>query len=332
MRTVLTIVTLVTGFALSGRIFGQEPMTLRVDVALVTVDVEVTDANERLVTTLSKEDFQIREDGLLQEIRSFDSIDAPYNVLLLFDCSASTEPHWPFLVQAMNTFTRTLRPKDRIAIAQFGGEFKMLRTWFARTSASISVNVETRDPVCISTDFYGAVRQATEELKSVTGRKGVVILTDGVHVGIPFQKAAVSSPFARFVNSVDEPAFQSLLRFIAGRSVVLYFVAVDTDLNPRGDGTGDAGAFNPQDIYNKQQVRSRLEQLATATGGRVVFPDKPEDVVSLYERMARDLGKAYSLGYSPSNLQKDGTYRKIEVRVRDQSLRVRQSRDGYPAR
>jgi len=326
------LVSLVTGLAISGMILGQEPLTLRVDVSLVTLDVEVTDANERPVTTLSKEDFQIYENGQLQDILSFDAIDTPYNVLLLFDCSASTEPHWPFLVQAMNTFTRTLRPQDRIAIAQFGGDFKLLREWFARTNASIDVNVETRDPVCVSTDFYGAVKRAAEELRPVKGRKGAVILTDGVHVGIPFQKVSASSSFARYVNSVDEPAFQSLLRFIASRSVVLYFVAVDTDLNPLGGRPRGSDAFNPQEIYNKQQVRSRLEQLAAATGGRIVFPERPEDVVSLYEKMARDLGKTYSLGYPPSNLQKDGTYRKIEVRVRDRSLRVRQSRDGYPAR
>jgi Ca-activated chloride channel family protein len=326
MRIVVTIVILIAGLALSGMIHGQEPLTLRVDVSLVTLDVEVTDANDRSVTTLTRDDFQIYEDGVLQDVRSFDAVETPYNVLLIFDCSASTEPHWPFLIQAMNTFTRTLRPQDRIAIAQFGGDFRILQSWFSRTSASTDVTVQTRDPVCISTDFYGAVKRAEEELRRVMGRKGAVILTDGVHVGIPFQKGN-----ARYVHSIDEPAFQSLLRSIASKSVVLYFVAVDTDLNP-GAGSGRADAFDPQEIYNKQQVRSRLEQLAAATGGRVVFPDNPEDVVGLYEKMARDFGKTYSLGYPPLNPQKDGTYRKIEVRVRDRSLRVRQSRDGYTAR
>jgi len=331
MRIVVAIVILVAGLGLLGMVLGQEPLTLRVDVSLVTLDVEVTDANDRSVTTLTRDDFQIYEDGVLQDVRSFDAVETPYNVLLMFDCSSSTEPHWPFLIQAMNTFTRTLRPQDRIAIAQFGGDFKILRSWFSRTNVSTDVTVQTRDPVCISTDFYGAVKRAEEELRRVAGRKGAVILTDGVHVGIPFQKSSASLQFTRYVHSIDEPAFQSLLRSIANKSIILYFVAVDTDLNPAA-GSRRADAFDPQEIYNKQQVRSRLEQLAAATGGRVVFPDKPEDVVGLYERMARDFGKTYSLGYPPLNPQKDGTYRKIEVRVRDRSLRVRQSRDGYTAR
>ena len=55
----------------------------------------------------------------------------------------------------------------------------------------------------------------------------------------------------------------------------------------------------PSEIYNRQQIRSRLEQLAARTGGRVVFPHKPDEVVGLFEQIGRELGKSYSLGYVP---------------------------------
>jgi hypothetical protein len=94
--------------------------------------------------------------------------------------------------------------------------------------------------------------------------------------------------------------------------------------------------FNPEEIFNKQQIRARIEQLASATGGRAVYPDRPEDVVRLYEQMAKELGSLYSLGYAPATAAnappKDGAFHKIEVRLRDKSLRLRQSRDGYSAR
>lgn len=336
MRSVLTVAIVAVSLIVSGIGLAQEPLRLRVDVSLVTLDVEVTDSNDRLVTTLTKDDFQVFEDGALQELRSFDSVDTPYNILLLFDCSPSTEPNWPFLVQAMTRFTQTLRPQDRIAIGQFGGGFKIVQKWFAATSSSIEVKVQTRDAVCSGTDFYGAVLRGVDELRTVKGRRGAVILSDGVHVGIPFQRnsgAALSR--ARYVDSVDDPAFQKLVRGVAGSSAVLYFVAVDTDLNPGAVRAGESqapGVFNPDEIYNRQQVRSRLDQLASRTGGRVVFPQKPEEVVGLYERIARELGKSYSLGYAPANLQNGGGYRRIEVRLRDRSLHVRQSRDGYEAR
>ena len=324
MRTTTTFALLVAGLFGWAWGFGQDPPTLRVEVSLVTLDVEVTDSAGRAVNSLAREDFQIYEDGSRQDLRSFDSVETPYNILLLFDCSTSTEPDWPFLVEAMNRFGQMLRPQDRMEVAQFGGGFKVLRKWFGRSEASIDVNVQPKDSVCSGTDFYGAVSEAIEQLKAVKGRQGTVILTDGGHNRIPVhtgREGILGRP--RYVDSIDDKDFQNLLRSVTASSVVLYFVAVNTDLNPDD--------FNTEEIYNKQQLRSRMEVLAAKSGGRVVFPRKPDDVVKLYEQLAHDLGTSYSLGYVPANVAKDGTYRKIEVSLRDPSLRVKQSRDGYRA-
>ena len=336
MRIPLTIVGFIA--IVAGTLFAQDKFQFEVNVALVTVGVEVTDANDRPVTNLKIDDFQVYEDGVLQEIRSFDSVEAPYSILLLFDCSESTEPNWRFLIQAMDRFARTLRPQDRIAIAQFGSGFKMLQKWLLRSEASADVTIQTRDPICSGTDFYGAVRRSLEELEIVKGRKGVVILTDGGHQQIPYQRGRSDDSLpgtSRYVDAVNDSDFQRLLRGASRGATVLYFVAIDTDLNPdagRSGTTVGVGLFNPEDIYNKQQIRSRIEQLASTTGGRTVYPERPEDVVGLYEQMARELGSLYNLAYAPSKTDKDGTFHKIEVRLRDKTLRLRQSRDGYVAR
>ncbi|HTG73490.1 MAG TPA: VWA domain-containing protein [Terriglobia bacterium] len=333
MRTLLTAMTAALGLVSAAALLGQDPLRLRVDVSLVTLDVEVTDSNGRPITNLSRDEFQIYENGALQQLGSFDSVDTPYNILLLFDCSGSTEGDWPFLIQAMNRFTQMLRPQDRVAVAQFGSGYKILQTWFTRPASAVAVSVRPRDSVCMGTDFYGAVQRGIEELQPVKTRKGAVVLTDGRHGTIPYRKPGGNSlNYSRYVDSVDDSDFQKLLRSVATSPAVLYFVAVDTDLNPDQETTGAGVIYNPDEIYNKQQVRSRLEELASLTGGRVVYPQKPEDVVPLYEQMARELGSVYSLGYAPSNSRKDETYRKIEVRVRDRSMHVRQSRDGYQAR
>jgi hypothetical protein len=217
-----------------------------------------------------------------------------------------------------------LRPQDRIAIAQFGGEFKLLRKWFARTETAIDVQIDPGDGVCSGTDVYGAMEETMELLKDVKGRKGSIVLTDGAHNGIPFGEGNATALLRnRYVDSVNDKNFQKLLKSVVGSGVGFYFVAVDTDLNPHD--------FNPDAIYNKQQIRSRIEVIASSSGGKVVYPRQPEEVVKLYEQLARDLGTSYSLGYAPSKPGKDGTLRKIEVRVRDRALRVKQSRDSYTA-
>ena len=64
----------------------------------------------------------------------------------------------------------------------------------------------------------------------------------------------------------------------------------------------------------------------------MTYPKEPADVVPLFEQIGQELGTSYGLGYEPPNPKKDGTYRKIEIRVSDKNLRVQQSRAGYEAR
>jgi VWFA-related protein len=332
MRTVCTLAALL----FSALALSQESFTVSVDVSLIALDVEVTDSTGRPVTNLSRDAFQIYEDGVLQELRSFDSVETPYNVLLLFDCSPSTEREWPVLVEAMNRFAATLRLQDRVAIAQFGSGFRILKRWFGSTERGGNVEVQTRDSVCSGTDFYGALQRGLEELRAIKGRKGMVVLSDGAHGGIPYQRSnAAVLAYARYIDAADDRDFQRLTQSVANSQALLYFVAVNTDLNPDGGRPGTAKGpvvYDPMEIYNKQQVRSRIELLATISGGRAVYPRRAEDVIGLYERIANELGASYSLGYTPSNLQKDGRFRSIQVRVNDRSLQVRQSRDGYTAR
>jgi len=310
---------------------AQEPFTVKVDVSLVTVDVVVSDAAGRPVTTLTRDDFEVYEDGKPQEIRSFEPVDSPYGVLLLFDCSTSTQPLWPFLVESMNRFTARLGAHDTIAVAQFGGSYKTLLDWKPRGTGGMSIQIQPEDRSCNNTDFYGAVSQALVELRKTFGRKGAVILTDGVHNGIPVQRNGSNGGVPRRVDAEEDSGFQKVLRQVRATDVVLYFVAVNTDLNPAGLA-GSRGRYSPDDLYDTMQVRSRMELLAEVSGGKVVFPREPGDVVPLFEQIGRELGTSYGLGYPPPSSGKDGTYRKIEVRVRDKTLQVQQSRVGYEAR
>ena len=72
-----------------------------------------------------------------------------------------------------------------------------------------------------------------------------------------------------------------------------------------------------------------MVKIAEVTGGRVLVSTRPEDVATFYERIARELGESYSLGYAPANAVEYGKYRRLEVRVRRPGLVVTQSRDGF---
>ena len=294
---------------------------LRVDVPLVSLDVIVTDANGRPISTLTKDDFSVFEDDVPQNIQNFASVDVPYNVLLLFDCSGSTKPQQALLTAAIRRFTTRLRPQDVIAIAQFGGGTELRLDWRPRSSQPVDVVLGTYAG-CDSTDFYGALEWSARKMADVTGRKGVIVYTDGLGP-MPMHTMSVGGRgVSRPVDGANDSGFQKVLQAVQASRASFYFVAIDTDLNPR--------AGTPVNmIYTLQQVRARMEQLAEVSGGSIAFPKTDEDVIPMYEQIAHGMETSYSLSYVSSNTEREGRSHNIEVRLRDANLRVRQSRTSY---
>src|SRR5205823_5056196 len=101
----------------------QADYTLKIDVPFVSVDVTVTDPEGRVINDLPQDAFDLFENGVRQEIRLFSPVSTPYNVMLLFDRSGSTQDKWPLMQRAVAGFIASLRSQDRIAIAAFDSEF-----------------------------------------------------------------------------------------------------------------------------------------------------------------------------------------------------------------
>ena len=317
---------------------AQEPFVLNVDARNVSVNVTVMDAAGRPVTKLTRNDFTVFEDGVPQEIQKFESVEIPYNILMNVDCSGSTEADWPFMKNAVDRFASKLRSQDKISVAQFGTRIETLMDWQSWTGNSLKVNLQPDSRTCQGTDIYGAVENSIARFKGISGRKGVVMLTDGVHNSFPKRNMVVQGrSMQRVDNAEADKEFQKLLRTISRSEVVFYFVAINTDLNPDEIGRPGAqvragsGTFNPELIYNMQQARSRMEQIAEVTGGHVAFPKTPAGVASLYEEIARDFGTNYGLWYAPmtAGSADNSKERRIEVRVKTAGLTVKQNRETY---
>ena len=311
-------------------------LRLRVDVPLVSLDVSVLDPNGRPLTNLTQEDFSVFEDGREQEIKNFSSIETPYNMLALFDCTGSTREAWPFLLKSLNSFLTTLRPQDRIGVLAFGAGTSVILNWTSRTSEPLNVQMRMPSPLCDQTDFYGAVASAASKMREISGRKGVIVFTDGVHGGIPVKQTKVGGvTLLRFVDPSEDRGFLNVRRAVEGSNTVFYFIAVNTDLSPsnvEAAGLMPGTQFTPLSLFNLQQVRSRMEQIALVSGGRVVYSQRNSDTGVLFEQILRDLGTSYSFGFTPT-ARLDGNYHRIEVRVHGRGgMQVRQSRDGYYAR
>jgi Ca-activated chloride channel family protein len=318
--------------AFPGLIAQDKPFSLSVDTRLVTMDVGVLDANNRPLTNLTKDDFSVYEDGKLREIQNFSNVDAPYNVLALFDCTGSTRDSWPFLLQSLNGFLSSVRPQDRVAVAAFGNPTKTILDWTSRSTGTLNVQMQMPSPLCDQTNFYGALTWAVKKAHEMNGRKGVVVFTDGVHSGIPSKRFRIDGlNLSRFVDPAQDGAFTAVLRTVQRSDTVFYFIAVNTDFAPANSDASDlfpGTEYTPLALFNLQQVRSRMEQIVKASGGGIVYSQRTSDTGMLFERIVEELGTSYSLGFTPSP-STDGSYRRIVVRVRGEGVKVRQSKDGY---
>lgn len=305
--------------------FLQGQFAIHVDVARVSLDVLVSDSADRPVTNLTRDDFLIYEDGQRQDLLDFSSADSPYDLILLFDCSESTTKEWPLLDEATAGFSKYRKPQDRTLIAAFGSRVQMIRNWNSRRENRLD-----RVFVCGGTRFYEALNWAIQRFNGVKSRKGVVMLTDGVDNSIPMRMVNIDGRrVSQLVDSGTDRDFQKALRLVRRSAIPFYFVAVGTDRNPSVEIPPEL--FNIE-MPNLREMRSRLEQLAEASGGGVVFPLKPEDLIPMYEKIGRELGTAYSLGYAPPSLNPDGKRHRIEVRLRPKNLKLKQFRNEYTAK
>jgi len=291
-----------------------------VEVPLISVDVAVTDVDGSVLSTLAKEDFLIYEDGTLQQIQQFSPVNVPYNVLFLFDCSGSTRPRQSLMAAAIDRFINKLRPQDTFAIAEFGVGVDLRSSWRERGEAGSTKALLGTSADCSGTDFYGALEWSAGRMQNIQGRKGVLVYTDG-QTDMHMRPMLVGGQqVLRASDSIDDAGFQRVLRAIQASRTPFHFVAIDTDINPRSDTPVGA-------IYNLQQTRSRMEQLAEVSGGRIVFPKREEDVIALYEHIGHELGTSYNLQYVSSNAPGVVGFRRIVVQVRSTDARVRQSRE-----
>ena len=294
---------------------------IRIDVPFVSLDVRVADSAGRPVTNLTKDDFLVYEDGQLQNLQTFASADSPYDLILLSDCSDSTLKEWPLLKAATQQLLKHRKPQDRTLIAAFGSQVQVIRNWNSKRENELN-----RDWICSGTRFYEALNWAIQKLNGVKGRKGVVMMTDGVDNSIPTRVVKTDGGEARLlVDSKTDKEFQKALRLVSKGGIPFYFVAVGTDRNPDAENPPVAWNTNPR------EMRLRLEQLADVSGGGVVFPTKPADVIPMYERIGRELGSSYTLGYSAPNPKADGKRHRIEVRLNRANLTLTQSRTTYTA-
>ena len=155
----------------------QQEEAIKLEATLITVPVIASDRDERYITDMRREDFTIHEDGVKQEIVFFATVSEPFHVVLMLDTSASTQEKLDQIKRAATTFVEQLKSADRVKVISFDDQVHDLCE-FTNDRADLKQAIDRTRPGK-ATRLYDAVSLALRQMRSVRGRKAIVLFTDG---------------------------------------------------------------------------------------------------------------------------------------------------------
>ena len=287
----------------------------------VSVNVTVSDPEGRSVMGLTKDDFSVFEDDEQQPVRDIKSVGVPFKMLVLVDRSVRDKKSpWPDMVLgSVDRFLKSMRGPDRLAVGLFDTRVSVVMDWRpSKNGVRQNVLISPSDR---GTHFFEAVDWALQELRGVKGPKGVIMYTDGRDISMYPRMVMIRGQLQPEPNytvpASADARFQETLARVKESQIPFYFVAIDTDKQL----TSDSATFKlPGWVTFLGAARLRIEELAGASGGTVIYPRKAQEVAPFYRQIQSELGSAYVVSYTPARPGGDGHYRHIEVHVRNQTL------------
>jgi Ca-activated chloride channel family protein len=307
----------------------DDPDVIRVDSALVRLNVGVADQKGRPITKLNREDFTIYEDGVKQEIARFEPTVAPFSVVMILDMSGSTLGFRETIRQSAYRFVDALAPEDRVAVIEFYDKVN-LRNDFTTDRKIIGNSISVANGRG-KTQLYKALDFALDKLvKEGKRRKAIIVLTDGIDTAVRDKDREYLLNFkeAEIPDAIKPEASDNLNR-VLNRSdvqgVTVYPLAL-----PTGDPSKLAEP-TPVQMAMYNAARSRLQILAARTGGTLNTINRLEEMGRLYASVAAELRTLYTIEYQSSNQKRDGKWREIKIEVNNADL-ISKTRQGYFAK
>jgi len=255
----------------------------QVDVNLVVVNVTVTDPFDRIVTGLERTNFQVFDEKVEQKIEAFSTEDAPISVGLIFDSSGSMSDKIQKSKEAALQFFRTSNPQDEFMLVSFSDRPNLITGFTSKFE-----NLQDRLLFVKSggrTALLDAIYLGLSEMKkATTNRRALLVISDG------------GDNHSRYTEN-------DIKRAVKESDVQIYSVGIFEPLASRSRTPEEAGG------------PSLLADLAEVSGGRMFSVEDTNELPDIAEKISIELRNQYVIGYRPSNLVRDGRWRRVRVKL-----------------
>ena len=262
----------------------------------VPLFVTVTDSERRLVPDLSKEDFEVYDNGQRRELTLFENKNTPIAVTVMLDTSGSMTLILDRVKQAAEQFLIRLLPEDVGRVGAFSDKIQFLpkdefthdRDLLIRSLKDLDFGYPTR--------LWDAVDESIRHLETMKQRRITLVFTDGA-----------DTASRRDLDDVMEQA--------RAKEIMVYAIGLTTEIGPPGQ-------------RQRSSPDRGLKKLAEETGGGFFLLKKEDELGPTFTRVAQELHSQYVLGFSPAVL--DGKVHKLEVKLKRSGLNAR-ARKSYVA-
>lgn len=272
----------------------EDDTVIAVESTMVVMNAAILDRNGSHVSGLKKAQFSIFEDGVEQEIDFFEAEETPFAAVILLDSSGSMEERVSLGRAAAIRFLDGLRMTDSAAIYRFDSKVVLVQDF----SNSRDVTEKIFDVKSYGmTVLNDAVYKAAKDLKTrPEKRRAIIVLSDGA-------------------DTMSGRSADAALKAALAANAVIYTVDMSS---PNTTGK------------QRMEATGALKKFAEKSGGTFVATPGGIAMREAFEKIVAELGVQYTLGFSPSNLKKDGKWRALEMRVARPNLTIR-TRKGYHA-
>ena len=283
--------------------------TFRTTANTVVVDVAVLDDHDNFLPRIPQGAFRVSEDGVPQQIAQFGQSEAPITICMLIEFSARFQAYWSRgwyeTLQASYGFLNTLKPDDNVAVVAFDLRTTILSDFSPDKRNAEEAMSRLRIPGFSESNTFDAMTDMADRMTGIEGRKAILFLGSGL-------------------DTFSKLTFDKARKSLQESGVPIYTIST---LQIARIGLESRGGMGAQ-MMNMDflQADNEMKTFSKESGGLSFFPRFPGEYPQIFRQIETAMRQQYSLTYHPTNLARDGKFRRIKVDLVDpatnEALRV----------
>ena len=291
----------------TGVVGHDQTGTFKSGIDLVALNVVVVNSRQQFVSGLTSDNFAVYEDGVQQQLSFFAASELPLDVAILLDTSASMYDKLATAQQAAVGFISAMRPTDRVLVIDIKDSSTVLAPLSDDLKAAkhAILGTSARGATSLYNGLYLTLREMAKQRRADTDmrRQAVVLLSDGD-------------------DTSSLVSFDDVMSLAKESGISIYTIMLSSVLDAQMDRRRDSAASKSQ--YG-------MKSLAQETGARSFPASQVSDLAGVYKSIGQELSSQYAIGYMSTNQRRDGTYRRVDVRIVDHENARPRTRAGYLA-